>query len=294
MSPRRVHVRLKAFAIATVLLVSLASCNDGSSSTRARGRATTSRVDRPRVQRPKEKTQPKRNKTRRPRVEVRKKKPRRPTPKPIARGPRAYVSRVVDGDTIEVDLDGATTDVRLIGFDTPETVHPSEPVECFGRAASAYTTDALEGRTVTLEFDIERYDHYDRMLAYVWVDGDLFNEQILNDGYAAVSTYPPNVKYVDRFLVAQREARESDRGLWARCGGVDKAIERSSGGGAANNLAGGSSSGSKGCDAAYSGACIPSYPPDIDCGDVAASDFRSVGRDPHGFDGDSDGVACES
>ena len=85
------------------------------------------------------------------------------------------VTRVVDGDTIEVNYRGSIVDIRLIGVDTPETVHPTEPVECFGPAASRFTTASLTEETVRLEFDVERRDYYGRLLAYVWDDGKLFN-----------------------------------------------------------------------------------------------------------------------
>jgi micrococcal nuclease len=132
-------------------------------------------------------------------------------------GPRVPVTRVVDGDTVEVDLNGREVDVRLIGIDTPETVAPDEPVECYGEEASAYTSSRLEGRTVRLEFDVERLDRYGRTLAYVWIGEELLNETLVAEGYAVVTTYPPNVAYVDRFVAAQREARESGRGLWTAC-----------------------------------------------------------------------------
>ena len=68
-----------------------------------------------------------------------------------------------------------------------------------------------------LEFDVERTDRYDRTLAYVWLDGELFDERIVADGFALVATFPPNVRYVDRFLAAQRRAREAGLGLWGSC-----------------------------------------------------------------------------
>ena len=129
----------------------------------------------------------------------------------------AVVTRVVDGDTVEVEFEGLELDVRLIGIDTPETVKPGEPVECFGPQASAYTEDRLEGRTVRLEFDVERIDPFDRTLAYVWVGDELFNETLVREGTALVTTFPPNVKYVDRFRDAQRLARDEGLGLWSAC-----------------------------------------------------------------------------
>jgi len=129
----------------------------------------------------------------------------------------ATVTRVVDGDTIHVDLDGVDTSIRLIGIDTPEKDGPYTHEECFGQEASAYTEHALDGREVDLEFDVERTDRYDRTLAYVWLDGQLFDEQIVADGFALVATFPPNVRYVDRFLAAQRRARDAGLGLWGSC-----------------------------------------------------------------------------
>ena len=114
---------------------------------------------------------------------------------------------------------GRTVDVRLIGIDTPETVDPSQPVGCYGKAASNFTTERLTGERVRLEFDVEHKDRYGRTLAYVWIGGRLFNEVLVQEGFASVSTYPPNVKYVDRFLAAQRVAREHERGLWGECVG---------------------------------------------------------------------------
>lgn len=126
----------------------------------------------------------------------------------------ARVVRVVDGDTIEVSFNGATEKVRLIGVDTPETVHPTVGVEPYGKEASNFTKDQLTDQMVELEFDVEERDQYGRMLAYVWLGEDMFNEVLLYEGYAQIATYPPNVKYVERFKSAQQDAREAERGLW--------------------------------------------------------------------------------
>ena len=203
-------------------------------------------------------------------------------------GSPAFVTDVVDGDTIEVDRGSHIVDVRLIGIDTPETVHPSEPVECFGPQASAFTSSHLEGEQVRLEFDIERRDQYGRALAYVWIDGALFNRVLVARGLATVSTYPPNTEHLSAFEAAESAARNHDRGLWDRC----SSSNGGNGGGGGGSTAGGGG-GSGNCDPNYSGACIPEYPPDLDCDDVSASGFQSTGSDPHGFDGDADGIACE-
>jgi micrococcal nuclease len=134
-------------------------------------------------------------------------------------GEPVLVTRVVDGDTAEMRIDGREVDVRFIGIDTPETVAPGQPVQCFGPQASAYTERRLEGVTVRLEYDVERIDRYGRTLAYVWIGDELFNETLVAQGYALVTTYPPDVKYVDRFVAAQREARDAGRGLWSACPG---------------------------------------------------------------------------
>ncbi len=125
---------------------------------------------------------------------------------------KVLVSRVIDGDTIQLD----DVRVRLIGVDTPETVHPQKGVEPYGKEASNFTRSMLEGREVYLEYDVQLADKYGRTLAYVWLeDGTFFNELLLLEGYAQVATFPPNVKYVERFLEAQKKAREAGKGLWS-------------------------------------------------------------------------------
>lgn len=125
------------------------------------------------------------------------------------------VTRVVDGDTIVVEINGNAEKVRLIGVDTPETVHPALGEEPYGKEASNFTKQQLTGKTVELEMDVQERDQYDRLLAYVWIDEQMFNEVLLSGGYAQVATFPPNVKYVDRFTAAQKAARESNLGLWS-------------------------------------------------------------------------------
>lgn len=126
--------------------------------------------------------------------------------------------RVVDGDTAwfeDVD-EYVVHKVRFIGIDTPETVHPDMPEQPFGKEASAFTTATLLGQTAYLEYDIEPHDRYDRHLCYVWLeDGTLFNLALIEQGYATLMTYPPNVKYVDYFVAGQKAAREQRLGLWA-------------------------------------------------------------------------------
>ena len=126
------------------------------------------------------------------------------------------VTEVVDGDTIDVSAQvEGTNRIRLIGVNTPEVFGGEEPC---GPESSDFTTEQLEGQDVTLEFDEDRVDPYDRALAYVWVpdlDGELFNETLVREGLARVSTFEPNVKYEDRFLTAERQAMDEDLGVWA-------------------------------------------------------------------------------
>ena len=127
-------------------------------------------------------------------------------------GETAVVARAVDGDTLAL-TDGRR--VRLILVDTPETVDPNRPVGCYGPEASAFTKSLVEGQTVTLEKDVSETDRYDRLLRYVYLpDGRMLNEVLLSEGYAQVATYPPDVKYVDRFLADQAAARNAGLGLW--------------------------------------------------------------------------------
>ncbi len=131
----------------------------------------------------------------------------------------ARVTRVVDGDTVEARVDGHTEDVRYIGIDTPESVKPDTPVECYALAASHHNEDLVEGETVRLDFDAERRDVYGRLLAYVHL-GDVFvNADLVRGGYATTLTIPPNTRYAELFDRLQREASADGRGLWGACEG---------------------------------------------------------------------------
>lgn len=127
------------------------------------------------------------------------------------------VVAVQDGDTIEVARGAERDTVRLLGVDTPETIHPDRPVECFGPEASAYTSQRLLGRSVRLEDDVEKRDRYDRRLAHVIVDGDRFNEELLRLGYAELLVIEPNHAHARAMLSAELEAEREGRGLWSAC-----------------------------------------------------------------------------
>lgn len=124
------------------------------------------------------------------------------------------VTRVIDGDTIEVEINGEKKRVRYIGIDTPETVHPSKPVKCFGKEASDRNKELVTGKMVRLEKDVSETDKYGRLLRYVYINNDFINLRLVAEGYANVVTYPPDLKYSEQFLQAEREARKSDLGLW--------------------------------------------------------------------------------
>lgn len=140
----------------------------------------------------------------------------------------ATVTRVVDGDTIEVRITGredgpgagdaeigGVYPVRLIGIDTPESVDPRRPVECFGVEASAAARALLAGASVHLVVDVEEADGYDRLLRYVYLGQEMANARLVVNGYASAYTYPPNIRHSELFVQLEREARESDRGLWS-------------------------------------------------------------------------------
>jgi len=137
-----------------------------------------------------------------------------------------YVKRVIDGDTIQLETGER---VRLVGIDTPE-MHESNKlyrdsrtsgedtrtIQALGRRSYEFTKKLVEGQRVSLEFDIEKYDKYKRLLAYVYLkkDGTFLNAKIVEEGYASLMSIPPNVKYADLFLKLYRQARKNQRGLW--------------------------------------------------------------------------------
>jgi len=130
------------------------------------------------------------------------------------------VVEVIDGDTIRVRLDKPHEQrtVRYIGVDTPETVKPGTPVQCYGKAASAFNRRLVAGRRVRLALGRERTDRYGRLLAYVSVEGGpLVEDELLRDGFARTLTIPPNNDRARHFASLERAARAARRGLWAAC-----------------------------------------------------------------------------
>ena len=135
----------------------------------------------------------------------------------------ARVIRVVDGDTLHVDIDGEDVDVRMIGINTPETVKPASPIECFGPEASAYAKRLLTGATVTIEYDASqgRTDRFGRTLAYVWIERPgadlLFNRLAVRGGYAYQYRYGRPYAWEREFVAAQKKAKAEKAGMWGAC-----------------------------------------------------------------------------
>jgi len=126
------------------------------------------------------------------------------------------VVKVVDGDTIKINFDGSIESIRLIGMDTPETVDPRKPVQCFGEEASKKAKELLLNKKVRLEDDPTQYDKYGRLIKYVYLEnGEMYNKKMIEDGYAHEYTYDIPYKYQSEFQEAEKYARENKLGLWS-------------------------------------------------------------------------------
>ena len=220
------------------------------------------------------------------------------------------VTHVTDGDTFKAEViwhhpdydcqivNGQVYTIRLIGVDTPETVHPSRPVECYGPEASDFTKDLLEGRHVCLLRDISCTGAYGRLLAYVWVDTDpnhpgcetWLDAELVKQGFARVKAYPPDTSFHSFFKALECEAYQAGRGLWGACEypppancGVTPTATPTIGPEPSPT----------------SDPCGPCAATDCNCADFstweqAQACFESRPGDPFRLDGDNDGVACES
>jgi micrococcal nuclease len=184
------------------------------------------------------------------------------------------VTNIADGDTIRVLIDGVSYSVRYIGMNTAETGEP------FSYPATLRNTQLVFGKTVILVKDVSEVDIFDRLLRYVIADGVFVNWQLVREGLAVVDTFPPDVACSSNYLSAQSSARGDQQGIWEP---TKVPAPTQAGGGSGDN-----------CHPSYPTVCIPPPPPDLDCGDISYRRFQVVGSDPHGFDGDGDGVGCES
>lgn len=183
----------------------------------------------------------------------------------------AVVVNVVDGDTIEISRAGTTYRVRYIGVTAPA---PDDP---FGAEATSANAALVQGKRVRLEVDVSDTDSFERLLRYVYVDDVMVNGQLVRQGLARVTIYPPDEKYKNALLSFESEARNAGRGLWAQASAPPTTAPSNGGN----------------CDPSYSDVCIPPSPPDLDCGEIPFRRFKVLPPDPHRFDGNQDGVGCE-
>ncbi|MFC0523888.1 thermonuclease family protein [Pontibacillus salicampi] len=232
----------------------------------------------------------------------------------------ATVTGIVDGDTIDVNVNGKQDTVRLLLVDTPETKHPSKPVQKFGPEASQFAMEKLSGKQIKLEYDGPKRDKYDRLLAYIWVDGKMFNQMLLEQGlgrYAYV--YDPPYNHSSEYMKTQDRAMSQGKGIWSINGyvtsdGFDSPEQKetqtasasqynsSSNESSSNQTSSSTQQQSSKSDSSSNLKYNPNGP-DRDCGDFdthaeAQAFFEAAGgpaSDPHRLDGnDNDGLACES
>lgn len=209
---------------------------------------------------------------------------------------QAQVTEVVDGDTFKAKIGDKEETIRLILVDTPETKHPNKPKQPFGEEASNFTGKLLTyGTTVELEYDVEQRDKYNRVLAYVYVNGESLQEKLLSEGLARVAVYPPNTKYQEKFESIQEEAKNKKMGIWSIDGyvtssGFDESVVQ-----VAKKEEQKQETKPK-ATPVYSGG-------DKDCSDFSSQAeaqryFEAKGGSPSnnvdGLDRDHDGIACES
>jgi len=201
----------------------------------------------------------------------------------------AVVASVTDGDTVRL-ADGRR--VRLLQIDTPEV----GTGECYSRAAKKALLRLVPERSpVGLESDseLDQVDRYGRLLRYIWRGPSNVNLALVRQGAAAPYFYGgERGRYASRLMAAAYAAKAARRGLWGACPGTVLDPSRQ-----VETLPTDSSPPApprSGCDPSYPGVCIPPYPPDLDCADVPYKRFKVVGTDPHGFDGDRDGIGCET
>ena len=221
-----------------------------------------------------------------------------PSVTPPAAALTGTVTEVVDGDTIRVDLPSGLETVRIIGIDTPEVVHPTQPEACYGAEASAFAKETLDGKTVTLEVDPtqDERDRYDRLLAHVYVGDTLYTEAAIAGGYGIHYIYERPSSHADELDAAAATAKAEKHGIWAHCDGrVDLPATIST---PAPDVTPAATT-KPNPEPTQDAACHPSYEPcvpdtghDLDCSDIGFR-VRVIGRDEYRLDGNKDGWGCE-
>lgn len=228
-----------------------------------------------------------------------------PTP-PYPIGDFAEVVKVLDGDTIDVSIDGVVYPVRYIGMDTPERG------ETYFTESTQANADLVEGQTVVLVKDVSETDRYNRLLRYVYrLDGTFVNAELVRLGFAQPATYPPDVAYQAEFEELFQKARADLVGLWGLPTNtpvplptwtsvpLSTPVPQPTSPPVVPTTAPQPTTApppppEQNCDPSYPTVCIPSPPPDLDCGDIPHRRFQVLQPDPHGFDRDKDGIGCES
>lgn len=224
----------------------------------------------------------------------------------------ARVSGITDGDTFRVIVDGTPDTIRMYHINAPELGSESHAQHCGAEEATDYLAFVLgltPDQTVWLEYDETERDRYDRRLAYVWLelDGEIYlvNEVMVRNGWAESETYEPDTQYRDELNEAEQFSVRHDLGVRDLCGTFGVSIEPtpeqrlpSGGAGSGGNSAAPPPPASSGttCDPSYPDVCIPPRAEvgDLDCGDISERRFTVIPPDPHNFDGDHDGIGCES
>lgn len=224
---------------------------------------------------------------------------------PIGQTVTGVVVDVVDGDTIKVEVDGEVFTVRYIGIDTPETVHPTVPIEWMGPEASAANSALVAGQNVVLEKDVSETDQYGRLLRYVWLEQTgrwlLVNFELVRLGYANSSSYPPDVLYQDLFRQAEREASAAGIGLWGPMPTpIPTPVPTAAPTVKPPPPPPPSTSAPSNCHPSYSNVCLQMGIGDYDCQggsgngpNYVKGPVLVVGYDEFRLDSDGDGVGCE-
>jgi len=199
-------------------------------------------------------------------------------------------TEVVDGDTIKIE--GGQT-IRYIGIDTPETVHPSQPVGCFGLEASNKNKELVLGKRIKIEKDVSETDRYGRLLRYVWIDDIFVNDYLVRNGYAMAYTYPPDVKYSEQFAQAQKEARENNRGLWSKCQTVPTSTQQETSPPTLEITTPPSVQNSSTIICSSNAYNCTDFPTHVEAQNIFET-CGGINNDVHKLDADKDGSACET